>query len=367
MLDGDILLPNMGLSEAELDAIQNTTNIIIHAACSVNLKHPLKRLHGPIIEATEMMAGIALTCTMLDRFVYVSTAYVNTYLYPHSGKPDLRINEEIYQLPSGCDAQDELNEVRGFGTSTAHEAEDFPWAYAYAKNLTERLLVSRFSDTPEKLLIVRPSIIGPAQCLPFPGYSMPMSSSPTIMAAEVLLYPFRRIRIATKMDNPDLEVTGDEVPVDVVADRLLCHLSMGSFGCIHAVSGARARGRYEPWRESLMKLRQIPWEVRPNWVKGDWNSPKQNSMCRMFALLGTSFDFVEDRTISLYQIMSEKDKAGLQLFTDIERRDQVSSRTEDIRYVMDRLALKSWLAWLVILLFYYNFGKASQTSQYAKL
>jgi hypothetical protein len=304
---------------------------------------------------------------MLDRFVYVSTAYSNTYLYSHSSEPDVRINEEIYGLPSGCDALDELDEVRNFGTSMAHEAEDFPWAYAYAKNLTERLLSLRFSDSPEKLLIVRPAIIGPAQSLPFPGYNMPMSSPPTMIAATLLLFPFSRIKIATRMEQPDLDVTADEVPVDVVADRLLCHLAMGTTGCIHAVSGARARGRFEPWRQSLMKLRQIPWELRPTWVKGYWKSPKQHAISRFFALFGTSFDFSEDKTISMYQCMSEKDKTNLQLFKEIDRADQVSPRVEDIRYVMDRYARKSWLVWLILLLFYYNFGKTSQTSRYAKL
>ena len=367
VLDGDILLPNLGLSEPELDAIRNTTNIIIHAASSINLGQPLNRLSGPIIEATEMMADIAFTCKMLDRFVYVSTAYANTYLYSHSSEPDVRINEEIYGLPSGCDALEELDEVRNYGTSMAHEAEDFPWAYAYAKNLTERLLARRFSDSHEKLLIVRPAIIGPSQRLPFPGYNMPMSSPSTMIVATLLLFPLSRIKIATRIEEPELGVTADEVPVDVVADRLLCHLAMGTSGCVHAVSGARARGRFEPWRQSLMKLRQIPWELRPSWVKGYWKSPKQHSLSRFFAIFGTSFDFSEERTISMYQDMSEKDKVDLQLFKQIDTGDQISARAEHIRYVMDRFARKSWVTWLILMLFYFNFGKPSQTSRYAKL
>jgi hypothetical protein len=367
VLDGDILLPNLGLSEPELEAIRNTANIIIHAASSINLAQPLHRISGTIIEATEMMANIAFTCKMLDRFVYVSTAYANTYLYSHSSEPDVRVDEEIYGFPSGCDALEELDEVRSYGTSMAHEAEDFPWPYAYAKNLTERLLSRRFSGSDEKLLIVRPAIIGPAQSLPFPGYSMPMSSPPTMIAATLLLFPFSRIKIATRIDNPDYGVTADEVPVDVVADRLLCHLAMGTTGCIHAVSGARARGTFEPWRQSLMKLRRIPWELRPTWVKGYWKSPKQHAISRLFAIFGTSFDFSEEKTISMYQYMSEKDKVDLQLFKQIDAVDQVSARVEDIRYVMDRFARKSWWAWLILLLFYFNFGKTSQTSRYAKI
>jgi hypothetical protein len=314
-----------------------------------------------------MIADIALSCHMLDRFVYVSTAYANVHLYSQSHDQDMRINEEVYELQGGRDALDELKEVRKHGTSKAYEANDFPWAYAYAKNLTERLLQRRFSDTKEILLIVRPSIIGPSQSLPFPGYVMPMSSPPTILAAALILYPFRTIKIATRMDKPDSDVTGDEVPVDVVADRLLCHLAMGTYGCVHAVSGVRARAKYEPSRQSLMKLRRIPWELRPHWVKADWKSPNQHPLLRLYAISGTSFAFSEDRTLAMYQELSEKEKLDLQLFKQIDTCDSISTTAKDLRYAMDRLARKSWLAWLILWLFYSGFGKPNNANRSLKL
>ncbi|CAI7587776.1 unnamed protein product [Penicillium bialowiezense] len=367
VLDGDILRPNLGLSEPELEAIRNTTNIIIHAASSINLAAPLKRLHGPVIEATEMMVKIAQSCKMLDRFVYVSTAYSNTYLYPHSEKTDLRIEEELYRLPSGCDAVDELEEVRNYGTSTAYEAEDFPWSYAYAKHLTERLLVRHFKRSPEKLLIVRPAIIGAAQSLPFPGYNMPMSSPPTMFTAALLLFPYHNMRVACRMDKADLNVTSDEVPVDVVVDRLLCHLAVGTSGCIHAVSGARARRKVSTYMESVMKLRRLPWSVKPYWVNENWKSRKQDTLCRLYAIMGTSFNFAEEKTVSMYEKLSEKERMGMQLFKNIDVDNHVSARDQDIRHVMDYFARKSWLAWLLVMLFYFSFGKTSQTSRYARL
>ncbi|CAG7971641.1 unnamed protein product [Penicillium olsonii] len=367
VLDGDILVPNLGLSEPELEAIRNTTNIIIHAASSINLAAPLKRLHGPVIEATETVANIALTCKMLDRFVYVSTAYSNTYLYPHSEDVDLKIDEEFYTLPSGCDALDELHEVREFGTSTAYEAEDFPWSYAYAKHLTERLLLHRFRECSEKLMILRPAIIGAAQSLPFPGYNMPMSSPPTMFTAALLLYPWRYMGAATRMDQPDLDVTSDEVPVDVVADRLLCHLAVGTTGCVHAVSGIRARRRISTWLQSVMKLRRIPWDVKPKWIKENWKSRKQDRLCRLYTIMGSSFNFLENKTVAVYEKLSEKERMGLQLFKNIDTENHCSARDSDIRYVMDYFARKSWLAWLLVMLFYFTFGKTSQTNRYAKL
>jgi thioester reductase-like protein len=145
VLDGDILLPNLGLTEPGLDAIRKNVNIIIHAASSINMIKPLGRLARTIIDPTEMIADFALSCTQMDRFVYVSTAYANAHLYQRSQNTDVKIDEEIYELTHHYHAFDELNELRKHGKSQAYEAENFPWAYAYAKHLTERMLQSRFT------------------------------------------------------------------------------------------------------------------------------------------------------------------------------------------------------------------------------
>ena len=168
VLDGDILLPGLGLSEEVLRVIRDNTSIIIHAASSINLRSPLCRLFNTIVNASDMMADLALTCKKIDRFIYVSTAYVNTYLYPKSDEMDVKISEKIYELTATYDVLEEVEEVRKHGTSRAYESENFPWAYAYAKHLTERLQ-HRFAvhDSKEKLLIVRPSVIGPSSAYHF--------------------------------------------------------------------------------------------------------------------------------------------------------------------------------------------------------
>ena len=112
------------------------------------------------------------------------------------------INEKLYKPIVRCDVLDELDEVRKHGASRAYEAKDFPWAYAHSKNLTERLLERRFSDANKKLLIERPAIIGPSQRLSFPGFNMPMSSPITMTAAALLLFPFRKLKIVKRMDEP---------------------------------------------------------------------------------------------------------------------------------------------------------------------
>jgi hypothetical protein len=365
VLDGDILLPNLGLTEPGLDAIRKNVNIIIHAASSINMIKPLGRLARTIIDPTEMIADFALSCTQMDRFVYVSTAYANAHLYQRSQNTDVKIDEEIYELTHHYHAFDELNELRKHGKSQAYEAENFPWAYAYAKHLTERMLQSRFTEfsSSEKLLIMRPSVIGPAQCLPFPGYNMPMSSPYTMIAAGLALSPSRSLKIATNMRDPTADVTGDEVPVDVVADRLLCHLAMGSHGCVHAVSGVRSRLSFESWRQSLVKIRRFPWELRPRWVRNDWKSSNQHPMSRLYAIFGTSFAFSETKTIHMCRKLPEKELSDLQLFTQMNMSDNLLSRTESIRYVMDQFARQNWLAWVMVGLFYSDFGRTSHITR----
>lgn len=359
ILHGDILLPNLGLAALELDNLRNNVDIIIHAASSINIMKPLHDLSPTIIEASNMIADLAFTCKRMDRFVYVSSAYANGHYYSRSSDVDVKISEDIYPMQGQRSVLEELEEVRTRGTSAEYEAESFPSAYAYAKHLTERLLRYKFSESAslEKLLIIRPSIIGPSQALPFPGYHVPLSSLSTVLVAALALTPLRKVKVATRMDYPERDVRQDEVPADVVVDRLLCHLALGTHGCVHAVSGVRSRQKFGPWYKALARIRRIPWKVRAQWVKGGWKSPDQHHLARLYAILGTSFAFSEDRTLAICEGHPEIKNLRLQLFTDVDLSESLLTRTQGIRYVMDRWARKSWLVWLMVIIFYSDFGK----------
>lgn len=84
VLDGDILLPSLGLSQSELELIRNNTNIIIHAASAINLGSRLKRVSDSIIEASEMMVNLAFTCKGLHRFVCLLRIFKHTSLLSES-------------------------------------------------------------------------------------------------------------------------------------------------------------------------------------------------------------------------------------------------------------------------------------------
>ncbi|CAI7593734.1 unnamed protein product [Penicillium discolor] len=362
VMDGDILSPDLGLSQNELNTLQQQLNVIIHSASSINLSKPLDRLSEVITGASERMADIALTCPNLDRFVYVSTAYSNTYLPPTGEGIEVEIKEDIYN-PNPKDHPEVLKEwtqVQEIGSSDAYEAHDFPWPYAYAKNLTERLLLDRFSQrgVKEKLLIVRPSIIGPAQNFPSPGYNVPLSSPSTLNAAVIALIPGGMATIATKAVGQISQLFIDEVPVDVVVDRLLAHLAVGTDGCVHAVSGKQARHQFIKWWDSAVSLRRVPRNIDLNWKDIDWKSDEQHPLAQFYVIFGSSFEFYEDKTIALSRHPLVESCKELQLFNQLDFGEQLRSRTEDIYSVMNHIAESDERARRVIKRYYQDSIKA---------
>ncbi|KAE8415191.1 male sterility protein-domain-containing protein [Aspergillus pseudocaelatus] len=320
VFDGDIRLPDMGISKDKLDMVRTQMDVIIHAASSINLATPLSGLFDVIIRSSDMIGSFALSCPKLDRFVYVSTAYANGHLSPSTHACDIEVNERVYDLGSSASVIEELAEVERYGTSKVYQAHEFPWPYAYAKNLTERLLVRRFQDhrAMNKLLIVRPSIVGPSQSVPYPGFCLPLSAPMLMLAAVMTLSKSRNMRIGTNLADPDSQATLDGIPADVVADRLITHVAAGTAVCIHAVSGERARYKTRDVWEQAMQFRLIPWDLKLVWDPNGWRSPNQHFLCRRYNLLGVSYAFSERRTVELSTTLSPEERKELQLFTQVE-------------------------------------------------
>lgn len=59
----------------------------------------------------------------------------------------------------------------------------------------------------------------------------------------------------TDLMDPWKNTTLDEVPVDVVVNRLVAHIAFGSDGCVHAVSGASYRRSPVQLLGAMNKLR----------------------------------------------------------------------------------------------------------------
>jgi hypothetical protein len=161
--------------------------------------------------------------TRLRHFVQVSSAYANSFL------PDGPVEEKIYYLSNHDDAEGELEEI--FQTGTTRHLKRFPWAYAYSKQIMERLIMARFPDLP--ILLLRPTSIGPAIAQPYEMYG-PQGSCPISTLYARLMRPTggKSIWYAPGHGANIL----DEIPVDLVANILLQHVHSGTHGVVHASS-----------------------------------------------------------------------------------------------------------------------------------
>ncbi|KAL1961660.1 hypothetical protein VTN77DRAFT_1335 [Rasamsonia byssochlamydoides] len=189
VLNGDIVEMDIN---AALSTLRPKIDIIIHAASLINVARPLGKIKDIIIGASEKLAGFALECgENLERFVYVSTAFANAHLYQtRSDTVDVDIEERIY--PSAGSEYD----------TTAAEWEE---AQKHSEpHLTEQLLHNMLG---EKLLIVRPLIIAPVQSTPFEGFSVPLSTPSTMLAAAVMITPSWHMTFSTRSTAPQIETS----------------------------------------------------------------------------------------------------------------------------------------------------------------
>ncbi|CAK1367604.1 unnamed protein product [Cercospora beticola] len=228
---GDIRLPSWGMRSDELRLLQNEVSIVVHTAANLSLFDPIaecmKNNCGPVLE----LARMAATFEKIQKFVFVSSVYVNSFL------PDGLVREKLYPLEdsTGEEIDPELEHEEISRTGSSRFTKHFPWPYALSKYLAERLLLTRFSSLP--MLIVRSSTIGPAFNTPYPLFGDEES------------YPIQHVG-KIFMRNPDASNVWhapansssgtnvlDELPVDWASNVLLLHIAKGTHGIVHASAG----------------------------------------------------------------------------------------------------------------------------------
>ena len=308
VFDGDIEKSNLGLSEAALAEIKASATIFIHAASSINLQRSLSLISKSVIQPSLQMADLALVTPTFRQFVYVSTAYANAHLHTVHNGIDTHITEEVHPLrPSLGDTTDfEYSDLLSSCSTPEFSFHDFPFPYAYAKHLTERLLLSRLDES--KLLILRPSIIGPALAEPYPYYELPGSAPATSFLAAVIPSLSLSMGFASRFPDPYRQSNIDEMPVDLVVNRLLMHLAHRTTGIVHAAAGKAARRSFANLWEKAMSERRLPWSPRLSWSDTDWRDKSLHPIARIFVVLGTSYVFDGTRTEELWERMSEEEK-----------------------------------------------------------
>lgn len=302
-----------------------------------------------VVDPSLVAADMAMSFTHLERFVFVSTAYVNGHLHwlpvEEGTRHDCVVDERIYPLrtvASDDDAHAEHRNIKEFGTTPEYSCLSHPYAYSYVKHLIERLLLSTFelAGCEKQLLIFRPSCIGPAEQEPLPHFEAPGSSPLTTVTCAVIMASPGKVLCPSNLVDPT-KSTVDEVPVDIVVNRLVVHLAMRTFGCVHAVSGATHRRSTRKICEAMAENRSWWWS-RPTltWCATSTPEKKLWSAARLYKIWGCSYLFRQEKTTSAWQLMDPLMQQKWPLFT---HRDPSDTSDFATRGQNSRTMLLSWL------------------------
>jgi thioester reductase-like protein len=124
---GDVESDGLGLSPADRDRVAGDVREVVHAAASVSFELPLDASRRINVEGTRHVLDFSRTCPGLERFAYISTAYVAG---THAGE---------------------------FGEDELDVGQDFRNPYERSKFEAERLVREHGEGLP--IQILRPSII----------------------------------------------------------------------------------------------------------------------------------------------------------------------------------------------------------------
>jgi thioester reductase-like protein len=194
---GDIEQAGLGLADETGDRLRREVGTVLHCAASVSFDMPLDESRSVNVGGTRRMVQFARKCMRLERFSYVSTAYV-------AGEPGRLFRED--ELAVG---------------------QRFRNPYERSKFEAELALRSEGAGLP--LQILRPSIV------------VGESTTGRTSSFNVLYGPlkaFARGGIPVIPARRDAPV--DIVPVDYVADRVHELATGGPNGTFHLVAGRNA-------------------------------------------------------------------------------------------------------------------------------
>lgn len=160
---GDIMLPDLGISEEDRHTLEEGVHLVFHSAATVRFDETLRVAVQMNIVAVQKMVSLCRNFKHLQAFVHVSTAYANC---DHS-----HINETIYK--PAVEPQKIIDVLEWMDDEmvelfTKKLLKDKPNTYTYTKQLAEWVLLTEGADLP--IAVVRPSIVGATWKEPFAGW-----------------------------------------------------------------------------------------------------------------------------------------------------------------------------------------------------
>ncbi|XP_075732395.1 fatty acyl-CoA reductase 1-like isoform X2 [Rhipicephalus microplus] len=206
VIPGDLALPGLGLSKADMFAIISEVSVVFHLAATLRFFDPLRQVTQLNVVGTQHMVGICNRMSNLCAFVHVSTAYSNW------NRED--VQEIVYRAP--IDVQQLIQIIESLDEKTVIPVTNLqfgqPNNYVLTKCVTESLLLEKQSELP--LAIVRPSIVTASWREPCPGWIDNYNACTGIVVS--IGMGLLRTMLLSKNCIADL------IPVDVVANTLIC-------------------------------------------------------------------------------------------------------------------------------------------------
>ncbi|XP_055711090.1 putative fatty acyl-CoA reductase CG5065 [Phlebotomus papatasi] len=174
-LPGDSMCLKLGLSEEDIEKMENVS-VIINSAASVRFDEPLGQAVFMNTRSARELCLIAEKLKNLKVLVHISTTYCNTN-YPV-------IEEKVY--PPLADWRETIKMAESVDTDIleiiAKKYMDFqPNTYTFTKHLAEQIMNEWSGKLP--IIIFRPSIITPSVKEPFEGWVDNFNGITGILAA----------------------------------------------------------------------------------------------------------------------------------------------------------------------------------------
>ena len=183
VIEGDLQLPNLGMTAQNTDFICNQINVthVINCAGCVSFTEPLETAATSNITSALQLQALTRKLKKKDAmYVYMSTAFVHG---GETGSSEYPLAEDLYCLGKHDPAElyKSMIETQSYASTVMRDLR-FPNTYAFSKCICEHLLCR---DKEVHTTIIRPCIVGPSLQHPFEGWA---GDRPSTLVAAACLY-----------------------------------------------------------------------------------------------------------------------------------------------------------------------------------
>uniref|UniRef100_A0A0N5B4U2 Fatty acyl-CoA reductase n=1 Tax=Strongyloides papillosus TaxID=174720 RepID=A0A0N5B4U2_STREA len=206
VIEGDLLQPNLGMSNETIEFLQEKISIVFHCAATVKFDDILRVSLTMNLIGTHKLVEICKKMKNLKCIVHASTAYANCQLN--------ETTEDVY--PSPVDPEQLISALNWMDDDmlemvTPRLLNQRPNTYTFTKALAETQFIREAKNLPA--IIVRPSIIGACWKEPNPGWIDNYNGATGIL--------FAVGKGAIRVMPGDISCKADIIPVDIVSNMMI--------------------------------------------------------------------------------------------------------------------------------------------------